>query len=91
MVVVRNISSDLFDEAYFIMKDGEGNSDVFGDEDMISEASRILAASTGQPYEANARCSSRALRRKRLLYGLLAFSSGMLFGGAVSFLIVLLR
>ncbi len=45
MVIVKNISSDIFDEVYFILKD-DRKDDSLKNEDMISEANRIVAAST---------------------------------------------
>lgn len=45
MVIVKNISSDIFDEAYFILKD-DGKYDSVKNDDMISEANRIVSQST---------------------------------------------
>lgn len=45
MVIVKNISSDIFDEVYFILKD-DRKDDGLKNEDMILEANRIVAAST---------------------------------------------
>ena len=47
MVVVRNIASDLFDEAYFIMKDDDRTLPA-GRDEMMTEADRIVSASLSQ-------------------------------------------
>lgn len=43
MVIVKNISSDIFDEAYFILKD-DGKFEGIKNDDMVSEANRIVAS-----------------------------------------------
>lgn len=46
VIFLKNTGSNLFDEAYFVMsRDGENSS--LGEEDMVSEANRIIDESLG--------------------------------------------
>ena len=45
MIYLKNTGSDVFDEAYFIVKDEVSASEILSDRDMIKEAERILSES----------------------------------------------
>lgn len=72
VVVVKNTDSDLFEEAYFILKP---SADAFENADFLAEAKRIIAARTG--YARRSRGRERRIRRvKNWLFTLLGALSG---------------
>jgi hypothetical protein len=43
IIVMKNTGSNLFDEAYFILKDSAVRSPSISEQDMVGEAARIIA------------------------------------------------
>ncbi len=79
MVVLKNTGSPLFEEAYFILREGKTREDRH--RDLVSEANRIVAASTGSPMPHSGRQGLRCL---------LWLLIGALGGGGVTVLLLLL-
>ena len=77
IVLLKNTNSDVFDTAYFIMKDGLKDKNI----DVIGEANRILEENTCAP----------SARIRRGLAMLLSFAIGMAVGTAVCALVMLLK
>lgn len=44
IIILKNIESDIIEEAHFILKDKGGNKSV-GESDMVKEANRIISES----------------------------------------------
>lgn len=94
MVVVRNIASDLFDEAYFIMKNDDRQL-PYGRDEMMTEADRIVEASLLQckreeavlPDAAGLKTKKSASAKERLI----TFALGFAFGAAASALFFILK
>lgn len=80
MYVVKLGQDSVFEEAYFVLK--RENNAVAGN-DMISEATRIIAQSAGRE-------SVQKPSRRWILYALLGFACGLAVGGGASALICLL-
>ncbi len=83
MIVVKTADSDIFEEAYFVVKaNGSG-----GDKDMIAEANRIIEERRIQPSGAK----EKKPRRKAVHYFLcgLLFTLGMFIGAFVTLLLLL--
>ena len=73
VVVVKNTGSDLFEEAYFILKP---SADAFENADFLAEAKRIIASRTG--YARRSRAREKRLRRlKNWMFILLGASLGV--------------
>ncbi len=85
MVVLKNTGSPIFEEAYFILRERPGTET--GKNDMVSEASRIIAANMISPEKLIAEKSQKA--RERFIR-LLIFALGAISGGMLSALVVLL-
>lgn len=43
IIVMKNTGSNLFDEAYFILKDNAVRAQAISEHDMVGEATRIIA------------------------------------------------
>ncbi len=69
VVFLKNTNSDIFDIAYFVLRDGAEEHDG----NIIDEANRIL--------EEN--CFSTSKKRKRVLGNALCFIFGMLVSAAI--------
>ncbi len=79
MIVLKNTGSPIFEEAYFILREGSGRKADRGD--MVSEASRIIAANRIPPEPL---FNGRARRRRERLLRLILFLAGLLIGGAAA-------
>ena len=77
MIVVKTSDSDIFEEAYFVVKGGVERSKP----DMVSEANRIIE----DCFEKRKERTSRDM--KALIISLLSFMMGTVFGGGITFLI----
>lgn len=80
MYVVKLGQDSMFEEAYFVLK--REKSAAAGN-DMISEATRIIAQSAGHE-------SAKKPSRRWILHALLGFACGIVVGGGASALICLL-
>lgn len=69
MIVLKDTGSDLFDEAYFMLKSGKLPKSAKGEKDFIAEANKIvLDASGGKPF-------SHEISRKKIFF--LGFFTGV--------------
>ena len=50
MIMIKNPGGDLFDEAYFILKEKAAKQQVLNDHDMIAEANRIVGENMISAY-----------------------------------------
>ena len=80
MIVIKTSDSDIFEEAYFVVKGGVERSRP----DMVSEANRIIDGCG----EKRGREKSKDVRV--LIIPLLSFILGTLFGGGIAILIAFL-
>ena len=80
MIVIKTSDSDIFEEAYFVVKGGVERSRP----DMVSEATRIIDGCG----EKRGREKSKDVRV--LIIPLLSFILGTLFGGGIAILIAFL-
>jgi len=55
IIVLKNTGSDMFDEAYFILRESAASCASITQDDMIAEANRIVAANQLSSF-----CSHRA-------------------------------
>ena len=85
MVFLRHADSELFEEAYFVMRRDARRPDY---RDMVAEAERILRCETGEKESHTARFPQKCGKRKRgrgKLSFLFAFALGVLLSGALFF------
>lgn len=76
IIMINDTGSDVFDQAYFIVKDNE-NDRKLSKTDMIREANRIIEENLLGAYF----CGSKTNGRKKE-YGRFVFFLGALCGGA---------
>lgn len=79
MIVIKTSDSDIFEEAYFVVKGGVERSKP----DMVFEANRIIEGCSERRKE------KRARDMKVLILPVLCFMAGTLFGGGITALIAL--
>lgn len=80
MIVVRTRDSQLFEEAYFVMRSNENS--LCGHADMMTEAHRILEGNLPPPAVLGDTNSPH-----RRLHRLLWFTAGALLGGGIASLL----
>ncbi len=85
MVVLKNTGSPIFEEAYFILRERPGTET--GKNDMVSEASRIIAANMISPEKP---FTEKTRRKREKLTRLLLFALGVITGGTLTALIIIL-
>jgi hypothetical protein len=90
MIMVRGGSAAPFEAAYFIMKSSPEH-DQLGENDMASEAGRIIAENSVDRDRSDA-VGSKGERKLERARRIIAFCLGLVLGGAgASFLIAVLR
>lgn len=77
MIVIKTSDSDIFEEAYFVVKGGVERSRP----DMVSEANRIIDGCGEKRRERKSR------DMKALIIPLISFMTGTIFGGGIAILI----
>ena len=77
MIVVKTSDSEIFEEAYFVVKGGVERSQP----DMVSEANRIIDGCSERRRERGARDV------KALIIPVICFITGSIFGGIMTVLI----
>ena len=83
MIVVKTGSSELFEEAYFVLK----ASEVRGESDMLTEANRIIEECGAYTQKNKKRAGKRPSLR---LFDLLIFAVGSALGALCACLFILL-
>lgn len=87
MIMLKNTGSELFEEAYFILKDKGEKSEVLSETDMIREANKIIANNAITSYWANKDSSSNKLSLKQKI---MWYTAGISSCGALWFLLGLI-
>ena len=83
VIYLKNMESDLFEEAYFVIKDGTGN-DTGSTERLVDEANRIIKENIKQKLKARSEMSDGGGRL--ILYILIPFFAVAFFAlGAIIF------
>lgn len=77
MIVIKTSDSEIFEEAYFVVKGGVERSQP----DMVSEANRIIEGCGEKRRERKSR------DMKALIIPLISFMAGTIFGGGIAILI----
>lgn len=77
MIVIKTSDSEIFEEAYFVVKGGVERSQP----DMVSEANRIIEGCGEKRRERKSR------DMKALIIPLISFMVGTIFGGGIAILI----
>lgn len=77
MIVIKTSDSEIFEEAYFVVKGGVERSQP----DMVSEANRIIEGCGEKRRERKSR------DMKALIIPLISFMTGTFFGGGIAILI----
>ena len=77
MIVIKTSDSEIFEEAYFVVKGGVERSQP----DMVSEANRIIEGCGEKRRERKSR------DMKALIIPLISFMMGTIFGGGIAILI----
>ena len=77
MIVIKTSDSEIFEEAYFVVKGGVERSQP----DMVSEANRIIEGCGEKRRERKSR------DMKALIISLISFMTGTIFGGGIAILI----
>ncbi len=71
MIVLKDTGSELFDEAYFMLKSGKLPKSVKGEKDFIAEANKIVLDASGDKA-----ISSKKPQKKVFFFG---FFTGVVF------------
>lgn len=74
MIMLKNTGSELFEEAYFILKDRDDKAAKLSETDMIREANRIISNNAITSYWAEKDSSSNKLSLK---YKIKWFAAGL--------------
>ena len=77
MIVIKTSDSEIFEEAYFVVKGGVERSQP----DMVSEANRIIEGCGEKRRERKSR------DMKALIIPVISFMTGTFFGGGIAILI----
>ncbi len=80
MIVIKTSDSSIFEEAYFVMRNEKASSN----EDMVSEANRIIAGCGAKKRE------KRSFVGVSLLIPLCTFIAGSILGSLITFGVMLL-
>ena len=79
MIVIRTSDSDLFEEAYFVVRAGVEKNGT----DMVFEANKIIEGCAGN------RKGKKRADSKALLLLALCFTVGMILGGGITLIAIL--
>jgi hypothetical protein len=87
MIMLKNTGSELFEEAYFILKDKNGKSPILSETDMIREANKIVANNAITSYwsEKDSSSNKLSLKYKIIWYAAGLCSCGILWLGYTLF------
>lgn len=80
MIMLKNTGSELFEEAYFILKDKDDKSTKLSETDMIREANKIIANNAVTSYWADKDSPSNKLSLK---YKIKWYAAGLCSCGAL--------
>ena len=80
MIVVRTADSPIFEEAYFVMRNGKGRDEC----DMIDEANRIIDSSGARRRE------KRRDPSRTLIFTICSFIGGSVIGSAITLAVTLI-
>jgi len=88
MVVLKNIGSEVFEEAYFILRDPSSNpqSKKLNRRDMITEANRIVEMNDLCQYQKNKETDNHCAKKSSII----GFFLGMAFTSVLCVLLILL-
>ena len=82
MIYLRNTGSDLFEEAFFVIKPGSATEST-SEKDMVIEARRILNADRAERGAVSPRYSKPLSRRWKIKFFLLGIICAVLSAGAI--------
>lgn len=86
MIMIRGGANEVFESAYFVIRPGRELTGDIRENDMVSEALRIINGAAGRPD------TGRKMSRRALLGGAVKFFAGVIFGAGLACLaFILLR